>query len=96
MNGAGPQGTHAAATLPVRDGKRVEEDGPFADTKVRLGGFFVIEGTDFDAALDWAARALTTSVEARPVLPPMPAPAMAVFCPSSLPMTGTLRRRRMR
>lgn len=77
VKGDGLQGPHAATTLRVRDGKRCVEDGPFADTKEQLGGYFVIEVPDLDAALDWAAKApsaLTASVEVRPVLAPMPAP----------------------
>ena len=42
--------------LRVRDGKRVVEDGPFAETKEQLGGYFVIEVPDLDAALNWAAE----------------------------------------
>lgn len=77
VKGDGLQGPHTATTLRVRAGKRSVEDGPFADTKEQLGGYFVIEVPDLDAALDWAAKApsaLTASVEVRPVLPPMPAP----------------------
>jgi hypothetical protein len=65
-----------ATTVRIRDGRRQVEDGPFADTKEQLGGYFVIEVPDLDTALDWAAKApsaLTASVEVRPVLP-MPAP----------------------
>ncbi len=46
-------------------------DGPFADSKEHLGGFFLIEVPDLDAALEWAARCPATdygSVEVRPVL----------------------------
>jgi hypothetical protein len=77
VKGDGLQGPHAATTLRIRDGKRVVQDGPFADTKEQLGGYFVIEAPDLDAALEWAAKApsaLTASVEVRPVLPPMPTP----------------------
>lgn len=77
VKGDGLQGPHAATTLRIRDGKRSVEDGPFADTKEQLGGYFVIEAPDLDAALNWAAMspsALTASVEVRPVMPPMPAP----------------------
>jgi hypothetical protein len=77
VKGDGLQGPHAATTLRVRDGKRSVEDGPYADTKEQLGGYFVIEVPDLDTALDWAAKApsaLTASVEVRPVLPPMPSP----------------------
>lgn len=77
VKGDGLHGPHSATTLRVRDGRRAVEDGPYADTKEQLGGYFVIEVADLDAALDWAAQApsaLTASVEVRPVLPPMPAP----------------------
>jgi hypothetical protein len=76
VKGDGLQGPQMATTLRVRDGKRQVEDGPFADTKEQLGGYFVIEVPDLDAALDWAARApsaLTASVEVRPVLVMPPA-----------------------
>jgi hypothetical protein len=76
VKGDGLQGPEMATTLRIRDGKRRVEDGPFADTKEQLGGYFVIEVPDLDAALDWAAKApsaLTASVEVRPILP-MPAP----------------------
>lgn len=77
VKGDGLQGPHAATTLRIRDSKREVKDGPFADTKERLGRYFVIEVANLDAALDRAARApsaLSASVEVRPVLPPMPAP----------------------
>ncbi|MFM2043324.1 MAG: hypothetical protein RLY86_1900 [Pseudomonadota bacterium] len=67
----------AATTLRLKDGQRQVQDGPFADTKEQLGGFFVIDVPDLDTALDWAARcpaAGTGGVELRPVLPPPPAP----------------------
>jgi hypothetical protein len=47
------------------------QDGPFAETKEQLGGYYVIEVPDLDQALDWAARcpsAATGSVEVRPNL----------------------------
>lgn len=74
VNGDGLQGPHTATTVRIRDGVRQVQDGPFADTKEQLAGYFVIEVADLDAALDWAAQspaALTASVEVRPVLPPM-------------------------
>lgn len=77
VNGDGLQGPHTATTVRVRDGKRIVEDGPFADTKEQLGGYFIIEVPDLDTALEWAARAPSASyacVEVRPVLPPMAAP----------------------
>lgn len=57
-----------------RSGKRVRntdvQDGPFADGKEQLGGFFMIEAKDLDEALDWAARcpaAMDGHVEVRPI-----------------------------
>ena len=76
VKGDGLQGPHAATTLRLRDGRREVEDGPFADTQEQLGGSFVIEVPDLDAALDWAEKApsaRTASVEVRPILP-MPNP----------------------
>jgi hypothetical protein len=58
----------------VQDGRRVVQDGPFADTKEQLGGYFVIEVADLDEALIWAERCPSAgyaSVEVRPLLPPM-------------------------
>ncbi len=78
VKGDGLQGPHAATTVRVRDGKRLVQEGPFADTKEQLGGYFVIEVPDLDTALDWAARAPSAayaSVEVRPVLPPMAPPS---------------------
>ena len=46
----------AATSLRQRDGGRLVQDGPFADTKEQLGGFFIIDVPDLDAALEWAAR----------------------------------------
>lgn len=62
-----------ATTLRLRDGRRLLQDGPYADTKEQLGGYFVLEVPTLDAALDWAARcpaATAGSVEVRPLLPP--------------------------
>jgi hypothetical protein len=54
----------------VRDGELLVQDGPFADTKEQLGGTFVIDVDDLDAALAWAAKAPAVAwgaVEVRPV-----------------------------
>lgn len=56
VGGAGLQLPDTATTLRMRDGKRQVQDGPFADTKEQLGGFFIINVPDLDAALEWAAR----------------------------------------
>jgi hypothetical protein len=75
VGGAGLQPPRAATVVKVRDGRRQVQDGPFADTKEQLGGFFLIEVPTLDAALEWAARcpaATTGTVEVRPALPPPP------------------------
>jgi hypothetical protein len=62
----------AASTVRVRDGEEVVTDGPFAETKEQLGGYYLIEVESLDEALDWAARIPTArrgSVEVRPVMP---------------------------
>jgi hypothetical protein len=73
VNGDGLEPPHTATTVRIRDGKRTIHDGPFADSKEQLAGYFVIEAADLDTALEWAARApsaSTASVEVRPVMPP--------------------------
>lgn len=71
VKGDGLQGPHTATTVRIRDGKRVVQDGPFADAKEQLGGYFVIDVPSLDDALAWAARsptAITGTVEVRPTL----------------------------
>jgi hypothetical protein len=61
----------AATTLRLREGRRLVQDGPYAETKEQLGGYFVLEVPDVDTAMEWAARcpsAATGSVEVRPLL----------------------------
>lgn len=73
VNGHGLLGPQMGTTVRVRGGKRVVQDGPFADAKEHLGGYFVIEAPSLDVALDWAEKspsALKGSVEVRPVMPP--------------------------
>jgi hypothetical protein len=80
VKGDGLEPPTVATTVRVRDGKRAVQDGPFADTKEALGGYFVIDVPDLDAALEWAAKAPCVhdgSVEIRPVLPPMNPPPSA-------------------
>lgn len=77
VSGNGLHGPATATTVRVRDGQRLVQDGPYADTKEQLGGYFVIEVADLDAAIDWASKAPSAaygSVEVRPVLPPPAAP----------------------
>ena len=65
-------GLHPASTatvVRVQDGDVLTTDGPFAETKEQLGGFWVIDAPDLDAALGWAAkatRACRAPVEVRP------------------------------
>ena len=59
-----------ATTIRVVDGKSQVHDGPFADTKEQLGGYYLIEAADLDAALRWAERcpgAHHGIIEVRPV-----------------------------
>ena len=61
---------HEATVVRVREGKTQVQDGPFADTREELGGYFLIDVADLDAAMDWAARCTGAShgtVEVRPV-----------------------------
>jgi hypothetical protein len=60
-----------ATTVRVRDGQTVTTDGPFAETKEILGGFYIVDVTDLDEALGYAAMipgAKTGSVEVRPIV----------------------------
>ena len=60
----------SATTVRVRDGKRVITDGPFAETKEQLGGYYLVEAKDLDEAISLAAKipsARFGSIEVRPV-----------------------------
>lgn len=62
----------AASTVRAANGKTKVMDGPCADTKEQLGGYFIIDVPDLDAALSWAARcpgASTGVIEVRPIWP---------------------------
>lgn len=68
--GEGLQGIETATSLRVRDGKVETMDGPFAETKERLGGFYIFEVPDLDAALRFAAMIPSApygTVEVRPI-----------------------------
>ena len=61
-----------ATTVRQRDGKRLIQDGPYANTKEQLGGIMVLDLPSLDAALEWAARCPAASygaVEVRPLSP---------------------------
>ncbi len=65
------QGTETATTVRIQDGERVVTDGPFAETREVLGGYYLLDVPDLDAALDWAARCPGSkygSVEVRPIM----------------------------
>jgi hypothetical protein len=65
------QPTTTATTVRVRDGKTLTTDGPFAETREQLGGYYLVEAKDLDAALAIAARipgAKVGSIEVRPIL----------------------------
>jgi hypothetical protein len=64
------QRTTSATTVRANDGKTNVLDGPYAETKEQLGGYFMIDVPDLDAALSWAARCPGAShgaVEVRPI-----------------------------
>lgn len=66
------QDTNTATTVRVADGKSQVLDGPYVDSKEQLGGYYLIEAPDLDAALSWAARCPGAShgtIEVRPVWP---------------------------
>lgn len=61
----------SATTIRVRGGKVLTTDGPFAETKEHLGGFYVLQCKDLDEAIELASKipdALTGSIEIRPIL----------------------------
>jgi hypothetical protein len=61
-----------ASTVRVRNGKTVTTDGPFAETREQLGGYYLVEAKDLDQAIALAARipgAKHGSIEVRPIMP---------------------------
>jgi hypothetical protein len=66
------QPTATATTIQVRNDETLATDGPFVETKERLGGYYLIEVESLDEAIEWAARIPTArvgKVEVRPVVP---------------------------
>ena len=64
--------TKTAKTVRVRDGKQLVSDGPFAETKEQLGGYYLVEAKDQDEAIAIGARipsARMGSIEVRPIIP---------------------------
>jgi hypothetical protein len=71
VGGTGLQPPPLATTVRQRNGKRQVQDGPYADAKEQLGGYYVIDVPNLDKALEWAARcpsAASGCVEVRPNL----------------------------
>jgi hypothetical protein len=71
LGGNALQPVHTATTVRVRDGQMSTTDGPFAETKEQLGGYYLIEATDLNAAIQVASRipsARIGSVEVRPIM----------------------------
>ncbi|TYO63455.1 YciI family protein [Bradyrhizobium hipponense] len=69
--GDGLQPTTTATTVRVREGKTLTTDGPFAETREQLGGYYLVEAKDLDTAIALAARipgARDGSIEVRPVM----------------------------
>jgi hypothetical protein len=71
VGGEGLQPASTATTVRVRDGETLSTDGPFAETREQLGGYYLLDCKDLDEAISWAARipdARHGSVEVRPVM----------------------------
>ena len=71
LGGEALETTDKATTVRVRDGKILTTDGPFAETKEVLGGYYTVECANLDEAIHWAAKipgALSGSIEVRPIL----------------------------
>jgi hypothetical protein len=72
LAGAELQPASSATTVRMRNGKRLVTDGPFAETREQLGGYYLIEAKDLDDAIAVAARipsARVGTIEVRPVAP---------------------------
>lgn len=70
VSGDALQGIDTATTVRVRDGKTMLTDGPFAETKEHLGGFYIVEAQDLDEAVEWATKipdVVRGSIEVRPI-----------------------------
>jgi len=69
------QATASATTVRVQDGKVLITDGPFAETKEQLAGYYILDCADLDEALEWAAKipsacgGATGCIEVRPIRP---------------------------
>jgi hypothetical protein len=71
LGGEGLEPSKTAKTVRVREGERMVSDGPFAETKEQLGGFYLLDCKNLDEAIDWAAKVPLPDdepVEIRPVM----------------------------
>ena len=71
VDGSELQPVSTATTVRVRDGGSLVTDGPFAETKEQLGGYYLIDAADLDEALQWAGRipsARHGAIEVRPLV----------------------------
>ena len=71
VGGEALQPSETATTVRVRDGRTVTADGPFAESKEVLGGFYLIDVDDLDGAIEWAAKIPNShygSIEVRPII----------------------------
>jgi hypothetical protein len=71
LGGNALQGVAMATTVRVRDGKTTTTDGPFAETKEQLGGYYLLDCKDLDQAIEYAAKIPSSrigSIEIRPVV----------------------------
>ncbi|MFZ0548902.1 MAG: YciI family protein [Candidatus Promineifilaceae bacterium] len=71
ITGEALQPTDTATTVRVRNGRILTTDGPYAETKEQLGGFYMIECADLDEAIAWAAKipgAKEGAIEVRPIM----------------------------
>jgi hypothetical protein len=60
-----------ATSVRIRNGERMITDGPFAETKEQLGGYYLVEAKDLDAAIEWATKcpgAHAGTIEVRPIM----------------------------
>jgi hypothetical protein len=71
LAGSQLQPTTTATSVRVRDGKRLVTDGPFAETREQLGGYYLVEAKNLDEAIGWAAKIPSSkfgTIEVRPVV----------------------------
>lgn len=75
VGGEALEPTSSATTVRVKDGKTLTTDGPFAETREQLGGYYLVEAKDLDEAIKLASgipASRTGSIEVRPIMPTPP------------------------